>query len=278
MTDERLLADLDLVEGEPVHDLVRELQAAYVRDELPRVGPALGAVFTDGLGGRAPTAVPDRAAAGHSARIRRRIGAGMARVALGGAAVFVNLVGVGSAGWLPGPVQTVFERATTSVGIEVPASTKDPAAPRRSGGRSPGSPAGPGTSVTLGPGHVPPGQPGGEPEGRATPDRSVHTTRATSQGGRQPGNPSAGNTPQPTAGPGSTSAPGTPGTSQPCPSAPTTLLPPQLPPASLPGTPGVPIPGGAAGPGDLPARVDPGPHPCPTTTTTSTSTTTTTRR
>ncbi len=216
MTD-RYWDDELRMEDEATLDALETVRAAYISDELPRIGVQLTAVFTNGLPGRgAPTRrVPD--AHPQPERPRRRWFAPAHSKALlaglGAAVLSVNLAGIGSAGWLPGPLQSSFERVTRSVGLEVPApvsrdrkssqnqdrpgTTSEPGQPGGgTGGRTRGQT---GTSLPSGQvpvrGQQPPGggqkdatNPATQPPGPGTPSVTpVPTTRpAGSQGGQPP--------------------------------------------------------------------------------------------
>jgi hypothetical protein len=271
MTDDSSLDDVDLLSDPGSREVVDLLRGAYVRTELPTAGPELAAVFRSGL--LNPESEPSQGVVAgvdprgpFRRRVLRRRGA---RLALGIAAVLVNLVGVGSAGLLPGPAQTVFEKATESVGVELP----EPVRSR------------PGESPAVS------GERGGEPRGGGGGSRSGPATTATVPGAdeRQPGaeqNRPLGSEGRRDGGP-TTSTPSRPGdrsnttvaakdprdpAAQPCvvPPGPPVQLPPttQLPgppvPTSLP-LPDLRLPGP---PGTLPPVVPDCPPPTTTTTTT----------
>lgn len=259
MTDDRLFRDLEVDEGEPVADLLRTLGATYVRDELPRVGSELAAAFTEGLAG-APR--PDTAPVGTAParRVRSPFRWATARIALGGAAVFVNLVGVGSAGWLPGPVQTAFERAATSVGVDVPAASPNRRPALQPEGRSVPADA-PATERDsrdpAGRVDAPTGQTPVSPGGTTAGERDRRAGAPVPGGASDAG-------PRPGSG-GMSTAPTT--TTTRCPTVPTTVVPPQLAPPTS--TPGLPVPGAIGGLPGVPVPVEGGPQGCPTTTSTS---------
>ena len=270
----------DLAADEVDRRLIAAVRDAYLEPGLPPVGPELTEVFARGLTGReavlpaAPTWAPG-ATAGPARGRRRGLAWGLrsraAFLALGAAAVSVNLVGVGAAGLLPGPLQSGFERVTESVGIEVPGSSS-----RAGGGgradrlRPPAS-----TSRRGGPGAEP-----GRTGGAATPGATDREADLPGTGGRSdPAQPGGGPSSRPADAPPtattstSTSVPGgrrdpTPGADTNKPPSPSTTMP--CPPVSAPplsALPPVTAPGGGPVPPGVGQVTPPGASACTTTTT-----------
>ncbi|HEX2047013.1 MAG TPA: hypothetical protein VHF27_04560 [Acidimicrobiales bacterium] len=269
----------DLAADEVDRRLIAALQDACLEPGLPPARPELAEVFARGVTDRegvVPPAVwvPDPAPGpgpGRRGRLAWGLRSRAACLALGTAVVSVNLVGVGSAGLLPGPLQSGFERVTESVGIEVPASStrtgegrtrrgRPPASTRRGDPRAdPGRTAGMAPPGASGQDAIPPA-PGGTSDGGQTgpgvgprptgPPPTTTTSTSTSVPGDR-GNPGPGggtNTPTSTT---STTMPCPPGSGPPAST---------VPPLTLPD--GAPVPGPGVG---EPTR--PGPSACTTTTT-----------
>lgn len=249
MTDDRHLDDLE-TDDETTISVVNSLRAAYVRAELPVVGPALAEVFRSGLVDADPMPAPwpdgDRQGRSQHWRLRSRAG----RLVLGLAAVSVNLVGVGSAGLLPGPAQTAFEKAADSAGIELPESTRSTPSPGRSGDgrgtpdRRSGSGRSPATTAAV---------PGSEDlQGRNEQNRGPDDRARTGLGPSSPPSTMAADRSSTTVAPRdadrdgrSTPCPTPPGPSVPLPPSlptPTVPLSPEPTDPRLPGLPGIPPP------------------------------------
>ncbi|HUF33246.1 MAG TPA: hypothetical protein VMN58_08585 [Acidimicrobiales bacterium] len=96
-----------------VAEALAPLRAAVDATEVPPAGGQLAAVFAEGVQGRtAPGTVPAVPAARPTRSRQRR------RAVLGGAVGLALLTGTGGAGALPGPAQSVFDRASGAVGID----------------------------------------------------------------------------------------------------------------------------------------------------------------
>ncbi|MDQ3980300.1 MAG: hypothetical protein M3314_12220, partial [Actinomycetota bacterium] len=247
--DDDDLDDLDLVEDDGTRAALEAVRAAYVSDDLPRVGVQLAAVFTNGLpahpGPIRPPAAERPAPAGTERR-RRWLPSKALLAGLGATVVAVNLTAVGSAGWLPGPLQTSFEKVTRSIGVDVPAPRsveRQPAAgqdgPGRSGDRTrTGRPGDAGTPA-------PTGSPGGISQSPLSPGQAPpeDQTRRGQGGTPAPGPSVPGAAPGPATGPGPA---GTPGTSNavpptvPCVTTTTAPPPPPPPGPTLPALPTAP--------------------------------------
>lgn len=108
-----------------------DLRRTYTLGPPPRMGPALAQVLAAGTrttaaDGPVPLAVPERAPGGFLGRLQGR----RPRLVLGAAAASLTFLGMGSAGALPGPAQSAFDRSADAVGISLPATdTRNPAAP-----------------------------------------------------------------------------------------------------------------------------------------------------
>ena len=203
--------DLELVGDEATRAALDALRAAYVSAELPKVGLPLAAVFVDGLPGRGgvtppvgerapekagepvawPVAPPAPAPAPEPAgepRARRWLGRWVAPsksslTGLAAAAVAINLVAVGSAGLLPRPLQSSFERVTRSVGLEIPEAD---GVDHRAGDdqQRRGTVGEPGTQTQAG------GAPGGQAAGPPAPSQgNPQTGQAPGKGGRNDRSP-----------------------------------------------------------------------------------------
>jgi hypothetical protein len=263
MNDEPRDGDLDPLFDEAARQVGDALRAAYVSDELPGVGSELAAVFVHGLPG-GTVVRPLVPQVGHrGSALSRLLRAKGARIALGAAVVSVNLVGVGAAGLLPGPVQTSFERATDSVGLELPR----PAPARREAVPSGGGPADRrGTSSTQAPAAGPAGgSSSSTAKPRPQPQPKKPEYKENKKGGGDRARPSStvprtGGRPEPTTLPEKGKGPHDPGpgpgstvcTSVPAPGPTSSTLPP------VSTTVRVPVAGDASGgvpgpPGTLPA-------------------------
>ncbi len=123
-----LLGDLDpeLAGDEKLAALVQQIRASAT-GPAPQARPALMAVLTRGVAGLPGHAAPPLAPPA-PATTRRRLGERLqttrARLVLGGAVASVGLLSTGAAGALPGPAQSVFARAATAVGLELPEATR----------------------------------------------------------------------------------------------------------------------------------------------------------
>ncbi len=108
---------------------VDDLRRTYTLGPPPRMGPALAEVLAAGTRTAAdrPVALaPQRGAGGLLGRLQGR----RPRLALGAAAASLTFLGMGTAGALPGPAQSAFDRSADAVGISLPVTdTRDSTAP-----------------------------------------------------------------------------------------------------------------------------------------------------
>jgi hypothetical protein len=211
MTDQRRDDAFDAVDDAANRHVVEMVRAAYRSDRLPQVGSELASVFTHGLPDHRPAeqpmappsawpvlrpaAVPEPPARRASV-FRRLVTSKAAVLTLGATAISVNLVGVGSAGLLPRPLQSGFERVTESVGIEIPRPTGTEPGGSGTTARPGESPVGSKTGAGT-PGRRPGGSGGGGSESGGggpsanQPQKSPPTTKAKApaRSDRTPGSP-----------------------------------------------------------------------------------------
>jgi hypothetical protein len=253
--------DLDLTEDDAALAVVEAVRTAYVSDDLPRVGIQLAAVFANGLPAHPGPARPaaERPVAVGTEKRRRWLPSKALLTGLGATVVAVNLAGVGSAGWLPGPLQTSFEKVTRSIGVDVPAPRGVDRQPGPRGDR-PARPGGdPATDRRTGEG-IPSSGPtvGGSAESPLAPGQGPPQgdQRVPGQGGTEVPGPAVPGAPSvPTTGPGAAGGPAQSPTPATLPCATTTTSPTTTPPSgpTLPTLPTVPttvkppIPGHASG-------------------------------
>lgn len=117
------LDDPELAHDETLAALVAEVRTAFTTGPDPEVRPQLMAVLTRGRAGcpdLAPAPARMAPTVGRRRGLVERLQGRGPRLALGAAVAGLSFLGAGSAGALPGPAQSAFERTAAAVGVDLP--------------------------------------------------------------------------------------------------------------------------------------------------------------